>query len=172
MTDRSFIYHQGEKDKDFEINSMKKCITEKRELDKFLEKLISPYIKNKNLKILDAPCGVGHISYFLSDLSPNSKFLGIDQTPYIIEEAKKICSSKKNISFEVADIYDISSKYYKTFDISINWRTISWIPYYDEMLKNLVSMTKDHIFLSSLFYDGDIDFEMKVREYKKESGKE
>ena len=31
-------------------------------------------------------------------------------------------------------------------------------------------MTKDHIFLSSLFYEGDIDFEIKVREFKKESG--
>jgi len=35
------------------------------------------------------------------------------------------------------------------------------------MLKDLISMTKNHIFLSSLFYDGDIDFEIKVREYKK-----
>ena len=51
-TDRSYIYHQGEKDKEFEINSMKKCISEKRDLDKYLEKLILPYIKNKNLKIL------------------------------------------------------------------------------------------------------------------------
>lgn len=51
-TDRSYTYHQGEKDKEFEISSMKKCISEKRDLDKYLEKLILPYIKNKNLKIL------------------------------------------------------------------------------------------------------------------------
>jgi len=36
----------------------------------------------------------------------------------------------------------------------------------------LFSLTKKHIFLSSLFYDGDIDFEIKVREFKKEAGKE
>ena len=40
------------------------------------------------------------------------------------------------------------------------------------MIKDLIAVTKDHIFLSSLFYDGDIDFEIKVREFQKETGKE
>ncbi len=39
------------------------------------------------------------------------------------------------------------------------------------MLKSLFKLTKKHIFLSSLFYDGDIDFETKVREYQTEVGK-
>ena len=56
--------------------------------------------------------------------------------------------------------------------MSVNWKTISWLPYYDQMLKDLIHMTKNHIFLSSLFYEGDIDFEIKVREFKKESGKD
>ncbi len=30
---------------------------------------------------------------------------------------------------------------------------------------------KKHIFISSLFYDGDIDFEIKVREFQKDAGK-
>ncbi len=40
------------------------------------------------------------------------------------------------------------------------------------MLKELVAVTKDHIFVSSLFYDGDIDFITQVREFKTETGKE
>ena len=73
--------------------------------------------------------------------------------------------------FEVGDIYDIKQKYKKEFDVSVSWKTISWLPHYEQMLKDLIDMTKNHIFLSSLFYDGDIDFEIKVREFKKESGK-
>ena len=169
---RRYSYHDEEKDKEFEINSFKKCVTEKRELDKFLEELMTPYIKNKKLKILDAPCGIGHISYFLSELSPESSFFGVDQTPFMIKEAKKLCSDKTNISFEVGDVYDLPKKFSKTFDITINWRTVSWIPYYDEMIKALIHITKDHIFLSSLFYPGDIDFEIKVRDFQKEVGKE
>ena len=172
MKNRERQHYDGEKDKEFIISSFKKCVTEKREMDEFLEKLISPFIKSKKKNILDACCGIGHIPYFLSEISPESKFLGIDQTPYLIEEGKKLCQNKSNISFENEDVYNISKKFGKDFDISINWRTLSWLPYYDQMLKELVAVTKDHIFLSSLFYDGDIDFITQIREFKTETGKE
>jgi len=172
MEGKNRQHYDGEKDKEFIISSFRKCVTDKREMDVFLEKLISPLIKSKKKNILDACCGIGHIPYFLSDVSPESKFLGIDQTPYLVEEGKKLCQNKPNISFEIEDVYNISKKYKKSFDISINWRTLSWLPYYDQILKELIAVTKEHIFLSSLFYDGDIDFITQVREFKTETGKE
>jgi ubiquinone/menaquinone biosynthesis C-methylase UbiE len=170
--ERQYTYFKGDKDKEFAIASMIKYVDKKQEMDKFLEKLITPIIQGKNLKILDACCGIGHILYFLSEISPKSTFLGVDQTSYLIEEAKTLCQAKKNIYFEVGDVYDLPYKYLKEFDISINWKTISWLPYYDQLLKSIVAVTKKHIFISSLFYDGDIDFEIKVREFKKETGKD
>jgi len=169
---RQYLYFKGEKDKDFAIASMKKYVDNKQEIDRFLEKSITPLIKGKTLKILDACCGIGHICYFLSEISPQSTFLGVDQTLYLVKEAKRLCEDKKNISFEVDDVYNFPSKYPKEFDISIIWKTISWLPYYDQILRALVAVTKKHIFISSLFYDGDIDFEIKVREFKKEAGKD
>jgi ubiquinone/menaquinone biosynthesis C-methylase UbiE len=151
---------------------MRKYLDDKQELDKFLEEIISPIITNKKLKIFDSCCGIGHISYLLSNISPESTFFGIDQSEYLIDVAKEISKNKKNLSFIVGDVSDFSNKLHKEFDISINWKTLSWLPYYDQMIKDLVSMTKNYIFISSLFYDGDIDFEIKVREFKKESGKE
>ena len=156
-------------DKDFVIKSMKKYIYKKQEMDKQLENLLSPIIKDKSCKILDACCGIGHISYHLSDLSPESSFLGVDLTPFLIEEGKKICSSKKNIVLENVDIYDLKNKYQKYFDISIAWKAISWMPKYDNFVKALMSMTKKHVFLNSPFYDGDIDFITKVYEYTNEN---
>jgi len=171
MSKRERQHYDGKNDKEYIISSFKKCITEKREMDKYFETIISPFIISKKLNILDACCGIGYISYFLSQISTESKFLGIDQTDYLIDEAQKLCKDKLNISFETSDIYNISKKYTKKFDISINWRTLSWLPYYDQMLKELFSVTKDHIFLSSLFYDGDIDFITQIREFKTETGK-
>ena len=171
MENRKRQHYDGEKDREFIISSFQKCVIEKREMDSFLEKIISPFIQSKRKNILDACCGIGHIPYFLSQISPESEFLGIDQTSYLIEEAKKLCKNKSNISFRNEDVYDISKKYKKSFDISINWRTLSWLPYYDQMMKELISVTKEHIFLSSLFYDGDIDFITKIREFKTETGK-
>lgn len=169
---KKYTYFKKDADKEFNIGSMKKYVENKQELDKFLEKLVSPLIQDKSLKILDACCGIGHILYFLEQISPKSSFVGVDQTAYLIEEARKLCQGKKNMSFEVGDIYDLPQKYSKEFDISICWKTISWLPYYDRLLKSLFAVTQKHIFLSSLFYDGDIDFEIKVREFKKESGKD
>jgi len=168
---KSRTYFQKNKDKEFVISSMKKYYKKKQEMDKFLEKIITPYIKKKSLTVTDVCCGLGHIVHLLERISPNSQFLGIDETRYLIEEAKKLNQNKKNINFELSNAYDIKSKYKKAFDISINWKTLSWLPYYDKMIESLFRITKNHIFLSSLFYDGYIDFEIKVREYKKEHGK-
>ncbi len=171
MDGSKYTYFKNENDKNFNLRKMQQYFENKQELDKYLEKLITPYIESKKVKILDAPCGIGHLSYFLSNISPKSSFLGIDQTQYLIEKANTLCK-KENIKFEIADIYDLPKKFKKEFDITINWKTISWLPYYDKCIESLFQITKKHIFLSSLFYDGDIDFEIKVREFRKESGKE
>jgi ubiquinone/menaquinone biosynthesis C-methylase UbiE len=166
---RKYTFFDRDKDKKHNVSLMKKYANTKQEMDKILEKIICPYIENKQLKILDACCGIGYITNLLSELSTESKFVGIDQTDYLISHAKKL-TNKKNILFETGDIYEINKKYEKTFDITVNWKTISWLPHYDQMITDLISMTKKHIFISSLFYEGDIDFEIKVREFKKESG--
>jgi ubiquinone/menaquinone biosynthesis C-methylase UbiE len=108
------------------------------------------------------------VLHFLSEGSPEATFKGIDQTPYLIEEAKKLNAERKNVSFEVGDLFALPERYSKSFDLSINWKTLSWLPTYEDALVALMDVTKKHIFLSSLFYDGDIDFEIKVRQYKKE----
>lgn len=170
--DNKYIHLKAERDKEFVIASMKKYVTEKQELDKKLEKLFTPFIKGKSMKILDACCGIRHIPYFLSDINPKSSFLGIDINQFLIDETKKLCKDKPNIQFEVMDIFNLPAKFNKYFDISISWKTASWLPFYDDLLKSLINVTKNHIFLSSLFYDGNIDFEIKAREYKKKVGKD
>lgn len=166
-----YQYFKGKKDQKFVISSMKKYVKEKQEMDKFLEKLISPVIKKDSIKILDACCGIGHIPYFLTKINPKTQFVGIDQTDYLITEAKKLCKNNENIRFEVADVFDYVKNHKKKFDVCINWKTISWLPYYTDFVKALFKMTNKHIFLSSLFYEGDIDFQVKVQEFKKDNGK-
>ncbi len=158
-------------DKGFNVGSMKKYATRKQEIDKRLEEIITTVIKGKRLKIVDVCCGIGHIVHLLSEISPRSCFHGIDQTSYLIREARRLNAGNTLATFEAGDIYDLAGKYRKQFDISVSWKTLSWLPHYDKMLKALVTVTRKHIFLSSLFYEGDIDFEIKVREYKKERAK-
>ncbi len=168
--DRKFTFYPGY-DKKFNIGELKRYADQKQELDKFFETLITPYIENKSLKIFDVGCGNGHIIKILNEISPKSSYLGIDQTDFVIDEAKKICQNMSNVELKEMDMYELPSNFDKSFDISINWKIVSWIPYYDELMKMLIKVTKSHIFLSGLFYDGQIDFETRTREFTKESGK-
>lgn len=170
--DKTYDYLKDGKDKDFVVASMKKYVEREQEMDKFLRPLIAPFIEGQEVSVLDACCGIGHLSQLLSKLSPRSNFLGVDQTSYLIEQARELSRDNERVRFEVADVYDLPIKYGKRFDISLSWKTISWLPYYDRMLEALIAVTKRHLFLSSLFYDGDIDFEIKVREFKKEAGRD
>jgi hypothetical protein len=70
----------------------------------------------------------------------------------------------------LADAYDLPKRYPDGFDVTLIWKTLSWLPHYDQMLRTLFAVTRKHIFLNSLFYD--IDFEIRVREYQKESGRD
>jgi ubiquinone/menaquinone biosynthesis C-methylase UbiE len=171
LKNKNYTYFTDNKDRELNVSQMKKYVKNKQEMDKVLIKLIKPYLKNKKIKVLDACCGIGHLDYFLSNLFLESSFQGIDQTSYLIDEARKLCSKRKNVTFEINDMSNISKKYSKFFDVTINWKTLSWLPHYDIMLKSLFDVTKNHIFISSLFYDEDIDFQIKVREFEKEKGK-
>lgn len=164
-----YIYHQG--DDRFAVASMKKYFNKKQEMDKLLDKLIIPFVAGKKLKILDAGCGIGHILYFLNQLSPESEFFGVDQTSLYVKEAERLFGKMPNVSFVVGNVEDLPAKYPKTFDVAISRAVISWLPYYDDFVKALMAVTKKHIFISSLFYDGDIDFITQVRAFKTESGR-
>ena len=167
----SFQFREGDKDRVFTLASMCKYLEEKQELDKLLEKTIEPVISGKALRIVDACCGVGHVCLLLNALSPQSSFHGVDQLGYLIDRARTLAAGYSNISFEQGDLYEFARRNRKAFDVAISWKTISWLPYYPEMLEAVMSCAKSHVFLSSLFYEGDIDFEIKVREYQKEQGK-
>ncbi len=165
-------YFDGEKDKEFIVESMRKYVAQEQEIDKVLKKLITPYLHEKSLRVLDAACGNGHVIEYLSRISPESHFVGVDITSYLIDEARKVCEDVPHCEFVAQDVMEYGTSHVKEFDISISWKTLSWLPTYTEMFDSLLAMTKSHIFISSLFYDGDIDFEIRVREYKKEGGKD
>ena len=71
------------------IKRMDKYKIEKPEMDKFLEEKIISKIQKKAINILDAGCGNGYLSNNISKLSPNSKIVGVDQTDYLIKEARQ-----------------------------------------------------------------------------------
>lgn len=164
----SYTYFKG--DKEHMLHSMKKYLGTTPEMDRLLLSLIAPYLAGKKLSVLDAGCGIGQLISFLRGMSSRSSFLGVDQTAYVIDEANKLFKAK-GVSFEATDVLDLPARFPRKFDIAVSRAVISWLPYYEDFMRALVKVTKKHIFLCSLFYEGDIDFITKVREFQKEAGK-
>ena len=128
-------------------------------LFKFLEK---DFYKNESLKILDACCGYGRLIHFLNELNEKQNYTGIDYVEELINDGIRNFVGKKNIKFELYDVMALSDKYYKEFDIAINYKTLSWLPNYTTIIEQLIKATKQKVYITSLFYDGDIDFITKI----------
>src|SRR3989344_3239752 len=84
-------YFKGDADKDFNVASMKKYVETKTAMDAWLEQEFRPLLLAGAPRVLDAACGIGHVSSLLSGINPHACFLGVDQTAYLIDEARVLC---------------------------------------------------------------------------------
>ena len=165
-----YIYQRG--DRDFHIQQMSKSIGQKQELDTVLEKIIRPSIVGQTKKILDAGCGLGQVITLLHAMSPNSQYWGVDQTPEFIKYGAQLHAHTDNVQLTCGNIEDLPSVYEdKFFDLTVCRAVISWTPAYAAIIQSLIQVTRERIYLCALFYDGDIDFIIQIREYTKEAGK-
>jgi ubiquinone/menaquinone biosynthesis C-methylase UbiE len=132
-----------------------------KQMDYLFSFLIKDF-KIKGLRVLDACCGYGRLIHFLNEFDPKQFYVGIDYVQELIDQGKEKFSDSENVSFICYDVRKLSKKFKKEFDISINYKTLSWLSYYEEILSQLVKVSKRKIYLTSLFCDGDIDFITKV----------
>jgi len=163
--------HQTERD--YAVASMRKYYDSKPEVVKFFEKLTAPFFREKpDALVLDACCGMGDLSYFLSESNPQLRFIGVDKASFLLAEGVRICAERPNVSFCEADVLQLSRNFLpQTFDFAVCKQTLSWLPSYQEAVSELMAVTKGSIFASSLFYDGKIDYNIRVREYETEVGR-
>lgn len=89
------------------MDEKKDVLTTERNIREF--NIIKKYIKEKKIKILDAPCGYGRISNLLSALGHD--VTGIDINGYFIDIAKEEAQKKKlKINYQTKDIFDLNDK--------------------------------------------------------------
>jgi len=168
LVDRHWKYVRDKDDLNDELKAMFGYADKKLEIEKFFTNKITPYIQNQKLRIFEPCCGIGYLASHLSEISPESTFYCIDQTKEFIDIANQRYKSDR-VKFECEDVYNIENG--KPYDISYNFASLMIIPYYDEMLKKMFEFTGSTIFIFSLFYDGNIDFQVRIREWNTSAGK-
>ena len=163
--------HESEREQ--ALQSMQAYLRNKPEQVKFFEELVGPYLGQSGTSVLDACCGVGDLIYFLSKLNSNAVFTGVDKAGFLINEARDLFSGNACVDFQQGDIYALSQQFgVKSFDLSTCKQTLSWLPGYEKPVEELMAVTRRAVFISSLFYDGRIDFETRVREYTTDTGRD
>ncbi len=99
--------------------------------------IIKKYIKGKDKKILDVPCGYGRISNLLSAMGYN--VIGIDVNKNFINIAKTEAKKKKlGVKYLVADILNYKTK--KKYDVVLNIFTS--LGYFESEEKNELFINK------------------------------
>lgn len=92
--------------------------------------------------VLDVGCGTGSItSDIAKKVGPTGRVVGIDNNQALIDSAQEKYSQIPNLSFEVADIYNLNFE--NEFDIVSAARVLQWLSRPNIALKNMAKATKD-----------------------------
>lgn len=138
------------------------CPFRKEKQMEYLFAALGNELQKKNQLILDACCGYGRLLHFLDEFDHDQNYVGIDYVPELVERGTQLFSDRPNVSFVCDDVLNLSKNYQEGFDISINYKTLSWFPYYRDLVRELIAVTRNKIFITSLFHDGDIDFITRI----------
>lgn len=90
-------------------------------------------------KIIDIGCGPGNSTQVLACKFPNAYILGVDNSPNMIETAKR---NYPNLDFKICDVSKELSIFENNFDVVFSNACIQWIPNHNQILKNLIGLLK------------------------------
>lgn len=128
----------------------------------FLFPVIKSRIQDGCTELLDLCCGEGRLIYFLQQEFTSLNIFGIDYFEPLLSRAKERFKNDHRTQFELANAMDLPSKFCKQFDTTIIHKTVSWLPYYKNIIEEAIKVTKKSIIITSLFCEGDLDFITKI----------
>lgn len=118
--------------------------------------------------VCDMACGGGANTVYLGNRFENIQFTGIDINREFIDwgnECIRQNSQFDNCRLYEGDWYHLDPAWKSKFDGIISFQTLSWLPEYKEPLRYLADLKPAWIAVSSLFYEGDMEYFIKVRDY-------
>lgn len=131
--------------------------------------------KNADLhekRILDLGCGGGVAEYYLAKNHPDLSITGVDLVTdsfsIFTEHADNVI--KKQVSLEQGDWYNLPDSYKSCFDGVISLQSLSWLEDWKKPIDKIVDLSPKWIALSSLFYEGKINYTIKLEDYEDAEG--
>ena len=121
-------------------------------------------IKLREKNIIDLACGNGGNLFYLKKNYFPKYLLGVDFNKSLIKFANNLKKKKKleNISFKVGNILKIKNTYKNKFEVATCLQTIPYVRDYQTPIKQIAKLNPKYICISGLFWEGLIDFKIRV----------
>ena len=132
-----------------------------KESTKYIFKILK---KNKlhNLNTLDLACGNGANLMFLKKQFNNKKYcLGIDVNKKLLEQGSNF-NNFNDLELKYGNILNLNKKLKNKFQLITSIQTLSWLKDYQKVSLEMIKLNSKYIFISSLFWEGLIDFNIKI----------
>lgn len=117
-------------------------------------------------------CGGGANTIYLANRYENIHFTGMDINKEYIDTGNNMLEQKLihgNCELCYGDWFNIDSERVGAFDGIISFQTLLMFPDYKAALEKLADLKPKWIALSSLFYEGDIEYTNKFHDYYRPS---
>jgi len=132
-----------------------------RQMERLFARLAGDF-KAPGRKVLDMCGGYGRLTHFMNEFDPRHEYHCVDASKSLIAKAHASFAAHRNIHCEVADLYALPPGYDKAFDVTILYKTLYCLPYYAQALEQLVRVSRNRIYVTSPFFEGDIDFISRI----------
>lgn len=121
--------------------------------------------EDSKLKVLDLGTGAGANLYWLAKAFPSCHFIGIDINEELIELGKENTKAQNNIELICGD-FELT-KSLPGIDYILSFQVLSWLPFEGAMnfLDLNFSAAKRGVFLTSLFCEANIDYDIRVHDH-------
>ena len=90
-------------------------------------------------KLVDIGCGPGNSTEVLARRFPNAAVIGVDNSPNMIESARK---QHPELTFELCDVSTEVTTLGNDFDVIFSNACIQWVPDHPKLLRNLLGLLK------------------------------
>jgi SAM-dependent methyltransferase len=122
--------------------------------------------KLNNLNTLDLACGNGANLIYLKKKYGNKKYcLGLDFNKNLILTSLGQ-NNYKNLQIRYGNILNLKKNLQNKFQLITSFQTLSWLNDYKKASLEMIKLNSDYIFISSLFWEGLIDFNIKLNVLK------
>jgi SAM-dependent methyltransferase len=119
--------------------------------------------------IVDFGCGGGAVTNIFASKYPDVSFLGLDVNPYYVDLARS--KKEANSDFEVFDLYkDVQRLNGRVIDGVFSFQTLSWMEDYDMFIELLHQTKPGFSFVTSLFFEGQVDARILIKDYSRRMG--